>query len=42
MERLGFNPYDPRQEKRCKPDYSNSVTSPLAEKFKAAQKEASS
>lgn len=37
MERLGFNPYDSAQEKRCKPDYSKSETNPLAEKFKEAK-----
>uniref|UniRef100_A0A915D5Q0 Translation elongation factor EFTu/EF1A C-terminal domain-containing protein n=1 Tax=Ditylenchus dipsaci TaxID=166011 RepID=A0A915D5Q0_9BILA len=34
MERLGFNPYQASQEKRCKPDYTNSVKNEeMAEKF---------
>lgn len=41
MERLGFNPYDSQQERRCKPDYSNSPkNNELAEKFKAIKNEA--
>lgn len=42
MERLGFNPYDKTQERRCKPDYSKSPKEahPAAAKFEAAREEA--
>jgi len=40
MERLGFCPYNEKQEKRCKPDYSNSPKNEkLAEIFAKAHKE---
>lgn len=41
MERLGFNPYDPSQEKRCKPDYSKSPKelNSASQKFEAIREQ---
>ena len=41
MERLGFNPYEPNQERRCKPDYSKGPKepNPIAQKFEAIREE---
>jgi len=38
MERLGFNPYNKSEERRCKPDYSKSPKdNPIAAQFEEAQ-----